>query len=358
MGALKRRAAASHRRRYTIKNEPQEQDQLDDTPSNPQASPEEPSGQSQPEPEAAPTPEPEPAPAPAPEPAPEPAVLHPTLNAASQTDPAVSPPPSPSPAPAVDDPDGLDPFSDTLEPAIEIESSDLAPADSISNPSDTEPVTALEFDEKPDEKHEEKVEEKVDEQADEKVEGKVDMESDEKPKPLVPGPNCDVCHEPTDVPRVNEDAGTIETLAVLPCGHAFGHKCLLQWLDQEYGQTCPLCRFLPKHKCGHYVMPALASEAPPLLKEGGKLLPKCQACRAEGELGSRLLKLQWQMEEARGMALVSMRQVPSTWAESRIEMEWQRLGETARKEEGPWCETVSRSWLGSQKGRELSLIHI
>ncbi|KFY27629.1 hypothetical protein V493_03388 [Pseudogymnoascus sp. VKM F-4281 (FW-2241)] len=171
---------------------------------------------------------------------------------------------------------------------------------------------------------------------------------------LVPGPPCAICQEPIGVARNNEGSGAVkvESMAALPCGHKFGHACLLQWLDQAAGQTCPLCRKLAKHRdCGHSVMPALADRGPPSLKKGDKLASRCQSCRKEGDPGNRLLKLQWQMKEARGLALVSMAQVPAQWAESRIELEWQMMGERVRSVRTSWDETLASAWLSSQEGR-------
>ena len=96
-------------------------------------------------------------------------------------------------------------------------------------------------------------------------------------------------------------------------------------------------------------LPALAADAPPLPKNGVELQPMCRTCRTTSDPGNYLLKYEWQMKQARGLAVVSMTQVPMEWAESRIQMEWQRMGDMAAK--GPWDEELERSWLDSQMGR-------
>ncbi|ELR03441.1 hypothetical protein GMDG_06174 [Pseudogymnoascus destructans 20631-21] len=307
LASLKRRAQAAQRRRYTVQSERPAPAQVITPPSNPPATPDEPSEQTPPEPATAPAPE----------------TRQPGIDAASQTPPPTSPP-------ADDEPD---PFDDTLEAAIEISASELAASTDIRSKVPASTVREIEVS-------------SLLKEADE----------EEKVNPNA-GPKCDICQEFTEIARIGggEDAGKVEKMASLPCGHKFGHRCLLAWLDQALGQTCPLCRSLPVHEeCGHAVIPALASEAPPSWKGNGgewEVPPKCMSCRVESDPGKQLLRYQWQMEEARGMALVSMRQVPNEWAESRIQLEWVRMSERTRNVEGTWGEELERSWLQSQRGR-------
>ncbi|OBT78840.1 hypothetical protein VF21_02623 [Pseudogymnoascus sp. 05NY08] len=296
LASLKRRAQAAHRRRYTVEPDRPATRQAINPPVSATAAA-----------------------------AAAPATRQPGVDAASQTN-----HPTPAPPAAADEPD---PFNEPLEPALELSAADLAP-DILTKrkPSihEIEEVTSL-------------------------LGVAIDSSSEKSDDPNA-GPRCAICHEFTGIPRtsIGPEAGKIEKMAMLPCGHEFGHYCLLEWLDQEYGQACPMCRSLPVHECGHAVLPALAEGAPPSRKgEGGEweVGPKCQSCRVEGDAGMRLLKLQWQMEEARGMALVSMRQVPDGWAESRIQREWVRMSERTRRVEGNWREELERSWLVSQRGR-------
>ncbi|KAL5351666.1 hypothetical protein ACLOAV_003526 [Pseudogymnoascus australis] len=122
----------------------------------------------------------------------------------------------------------------------------------------------------------------------------ISSKPDSKPSPNapVPGPICAICHEATGVPRPDVgEAGRIEKMASLPCGHKFGHLCLLQWLDQDFGQSCPLCRDRAVHPgCRHYVLPALVEGGPASLGEGGKLSPKCESCSYPCDEGHQLVR--------------------------------------------------------------------
>ncbi|KFY74440.1 hypothetical protein V499_05532, partial [Pseudogymnoascus sp. VKM F-103] len=146
--------------------------------------------------------------------------------------------------------DDPDPFDSTLEPALELSASDLACAD-ISSKAPAS-VHEIEVSSSPQEASKE--------------------DEEEEKAPPGAGPKCSICHEFTGIPRCGEEEhdGRVEKVASLPCGHRFGHLCLLAWLDQDLGQTCPLCRYLHVHEeCGHSVIPALADDAPPSYKGRG-----------------------------------------------------------------------------------------
>lgn len=74
-------------------------------------------------------------------------------------------------------------------------------------------------------------------------------------------------------------------------------------------------------------------------------------CSYPADEGKQVLKYRWRVREARGMALVSMRQVPAEWAESRLELEWHRIDERSRSVKVDWDETLEQAWLESQIGR-------
>lgn len=94
---------------------------------------------------------------------------------------------------------------------------------------------------------------------------------------------CAICVSPTLplptlVPGHEVDLNPGEEYqAQLPCGHIFGHSCILLWLiqnselnhdlpDQRRCPTCPICRFNLVHsECGHIVLPAFPQAAPPTL---------------------------------------------------------------------------------------------
>ncbi|KAI1179624.1 hypothetical protein F4777DRAFT_600416 [Nemania sp. FL0916] len=55
------------------------------------------------------------------------------------------------------------------------------------------------------------------------------------------GVECQVCNKRLAIcePANNDD---VEDFAVLPCGHAFGHECVSQWLRAAGNPNCPSCR--------------------------------------------------------------------------------------------------------------------
>jgi len=69
--------------------------------------------------------------------------------------------------------------------------------------------------------------------------------------------DCPICLRKlaiTEPENENEEA-----FSKLPCGHAFGHECINNWLHdciQERGKfTCPTCRVQFKHEaCGHQIV--------------------------------------------------------------------------------------------------------
>ncbi|OBT62091.1 hypothetical protein VE03_09018 [Pseudogymnoascus sp. 23342-1-I1] len=233
----------------------------------------------------------------------------------------------------LDDPDPLD---DHVKSAIEMEYSNIAtpnklPTTPPTPSADTDPAVSKET-------------------------NKTIVEKPIPPAPApTPGPICAICHEPTGIPRADSGrAAKTEKIAILPCGHTFGHVCLLQWIDQEFGQSCPLCRDRPTHpECGHFVMPALADGAPTLVKKGGKLSPKCESCSFPCDEGKKLVRYKWRMEEARGMALVSMSMVPREWTEGMVQREWLMMDARARAVTTPWDEELEKAWLNSQRGRSV-----
>lgn len=103
--------------------------------------------------------------------------------------------------------------------------------------------------------------------------------------------------------------------------------------------------------CRHYVLPALVEGGPASLGEGGKLSPKCESCSYPCDEGHQLVRYNWRMEEARGVALVSLSQVPREWTQGMVQREWLRMDESARKVTTPWNVEMENAWLRSQRGR-------
>ncbi|CAJ2507414.1 Uu.00g086000.m01.CDS01 [Anthostomella pinea] len=69
---------------------------------------------------------------------------------------------------------------------------------------------------------------------------------------------CPICHDPVGVPNPE---GIIESWTKLHCGHEFGTECIQTWLDESCQRdpnknpSCPICRTVAKHPCGHLVSP-------------------------------------------------------------------------------------------------------
>jgi hypothetical protein len=107
---------------------------------------------------------------------------------------------------------------------------------------------------------------------------------------------CQTCKLDVGSSRVSgapstPEVGDNERIAVLPCGHCFGSRCLTRWLrmsdleENDMGPLCPLCRFEMTYSCHHYLpareySPALvrASHVPLTIPEGGAVPYSCQFC--------------------------------------------------------------------------------
>ncbi|KAL7628565.1 hypothetical protein AAE478_000080 [Parahypoxylon ruwenzoriense] len=115
---------------------------------------------------------------------------------------------------------------------------------------------------------------------------------DDENKPIVLDLTCLICSSrrlavPSELnaPLDEGDEGT-EALAVLPCGHWFGHDCILTWIINSETRivppVCPICRFLLQHPvCRHRITTRTAEEPeaiPLTLPEGGMVNPLCPAC--------------------------------------------------------------------------------
>ncbi|KAI0157584.1 hypothetical protein GGR57DRAFT_500536 [Xylariaceae sp. FL1272] len=73
-------------------------------------------------------------------------------------------------------------------------------------------------------------------------------------KPEVPLEECPICHDPVGIPNPE---GILESWVTLHCQHKFGTSCIQAWLeesaenDHHSSPTCPMCRTVAKHACGH-----------------------------------------------------------------------------------------------------------
>lgn len=99
--------------------------------------------------------------------------------------------------------------------------------------------------------------------------------------------DCPICEDRLAVTEP-PDKG-MELLSVLPCGHAFGHKCVSEWVDHAEEPTCPTCRFsLLYSRCEHAFVPQSIQFNHPNLRGAisdsisGALPPLCPHCEAHG----------------------------------------------------------------------------
>ncbi|KAI1142849.1 hypothetical protein F5Y05DRAFT_420711 [Hypoxylon sp. FL0543] len=90
-----------------------------------------------------------------------------------------------------------------------------------------------------------------------------------------------------------EEKSKLEPMAVLPCGHFFGARCMDRWIrtrrSEELVPDCPVCRLpLAYEECGHHVQIRhydarfpRSGQLPLTLPEGGIIPYHCQGCRVE-----------------------------------------------------------------------------
>ncbi|KAM7208779.1 hypothetical protein V8F20_000942 [Naviculisporaceae sp. PSN 640] len=67
---------------------------------------------------------------------------------------------------------------------------------------------------------------------------------------------CPICQEPIGYKNAE---GITEGWSLLPCGHRFGSYCIKHYLNlvAEDRPSCPVCRQIAYHQCGHPVLPVL-----------------------------------------------------------------------------------------------------
>ncbi|KAK3359769.1 hypothetical protein B0T25DRAFT_564751 [Lasiosphaeria hispida] len=70
--------------------------------------------------------------------------------------------------------------------------------------------------------------------------------------------SCPICQEPVGS-RTPE--GITEGWSTLPCGHRFGSYCIKHYLRivADDRPSCPVCRQVAYHSCGHPVLPVLVT---------------------------------------------------------------------------------------------------
>ncbi|POS73186.1 hypothetical protein DHEL01_v208418 [Diaporthe helianthi] len=97
---------------------------------------------------------------------------------------------------------------------------------------------------------------------------------------------CGICHDSQLLLRSQNKGLDDNTVAILPCGHIAGYKCLKSWF--EYNQCCPFCRLPMNYQlCPHSsrLIKPLTREnlfsTPDTLAVGGSLPPQCVDCSVE-----------------------------------------------------------------------------
>lgn len=84
--------------------------------------------------------------------------------------------------------------------------------------------------------------------------------------------------------------GNTEPFTVIPCGHIFGHNCLLKYVNDKIwnngAPTCPICRFSFRYSEWRHQIPIRSYDAwlkrrgqlPLTAAEGGRAHPSCFSC--------------------------------------------------------------------------------
>lgn len=93
---------------------------------------------------------------------------------------------------------------------------------------------------------------------------------------------CAICKESQFELRGYGERLSDGTFAILPCGHAAGHKCMRAW--HSANDTCPFCRQVMRYPvCGHKILPRLVTTdsihtLPRTLPDKGQIPSLCKRC--------------------------------------------------------------------------------
>ncbi|KAK3325317.1 hypothetical protein B0H66DRAFT_599484 [Apodospora peruviana] len=143
--------------------------------------------------------------------------------------------------------------------------------------------------------------------------------------------SCPICQEPIGT---KNPEGITEGWSLLPCGHRFGSYCIKHYLNvvAHDRPSCPVCRQIAYHKCGHPVLPALVrsdgpSKVDKLVESADLLIDEmkfstCAFCKSleqqQQRGGSSSGHLSWskagsrrEQEGARWKSLVGWLRIPS-----------------------------------------------
>ncbi|KAI0541711.1 hypothetical protein GGR58DRAFT_510768 [Xylaria digitata] len=100
---------------------------------------------------------------------------------------------------------------------------------------------------------------------------------------------CGICRNQLAISEPPDGENT-EGFTVLPCGHAFGHECVSNWLQSTGSPNCPSCRYELWHgECEHAIIPQLIQlEDGKNMRQaisdciGEEIPPNCDECQSGG----------------------------------------------------------------------------
>jgi hypothetical protein len=131
---------------------------------------------------------------------------------------------------------------------------------------------------------------------------------------------CPICQEPVGS---RNPEGITEDWSCLPCGHRFGSHCIKHYLRivADDRPSCPICRQIAYHGCGHPVLPVLLDSTNSIdicvdSKKATELVRNLQGtfccyCRAKnGDAPMRALKRPRRRLRAAGAWLLSIATAP------------------------------------------------
>lgn len=96
---------------------------------------------------------------------------------------------------------------------------------------------------------------------------------------------CGICQESQLLLRSEKRGLDDSTLAILPCGHVAGYKCLRNWFSLNESPACPFCRTPLRYQlCNHssrLIRPLTRENllsTPDTIPVGGVVPPQCVEC--------------------------------------------------------------------------------
>ncbi|KAK4215899.1 hypothetical protein QBC37DRAFT_418029 [Rhypophila decipiens] len=123
---------------------------------------------------------------------------------------------------------------------------------------------------------------------------------------------CPICQEPIGS---KSPEGITEGWSLLPCGHRFGSYCIKHYLNvvAEDRPSCPVCRQIAYHQCGHPVLPVILKpngSTPDKIMESADLLVEemkhssCAFCQSPSRNPQAMVIEGGQIPQSRWKSLV------------------------------------------------------